>query len=48
MEIVTIICNLVVVLHPAVEIEAKAVMTAITAIIAVFAGLNNPTEKDKF
>lgn len=47
-EIVTIVSNLIVVLHPAIETEAKAVVTALTAIIAVFAGLNNPTDRKSF
>ena len=48
LQVVSIVASLVVTLVPELEGTVESIVYVITTIINVFAGLNNPTSKDKF
>ena len=47
-QLITILATAVVVIVPEIEPQVKAVVAAVTAVYNIFAGLNNPTDKDNF
>ena len=47
-QLATIIAAAIILLAPEIEGTVKIVVGTITAILNVFAGLNNPTDKDNF
>lgn len=47
-QVVSIIGSTIVTLRPEISNEVKTIVLAITAIINLFAGLNNPTDRNNF
>jgi hypothetical protein len=48
LQIVSIVATLIVTIVPEKETIVNAIVYAITTIINIFAGLNNPTDSDNF
>ena len=48
LQIISIICGLIVVLIPQITNEVKAVLGSIIAVYNIFAGMNDPTNKEGF
>lgn len=47
-QVVSIIGSTIVTLRPEISVEVKTVIYCITTIINLFAGLNNPTDRENF
>lgn len=47
-QILIIVLNVAVAFNPTIEASVKIVVTAINAVYSVFAGLNNPSDREGF
>ena len=47
-QILIIVLNVAVAFNPTIEASAKIVVAAINAVYSVFAGLNNPSDREGF
>lgn len=47
-QIISIIATIIVAIHPEINDTIEKIVYSLTTIINVFAGVNNPTSRDKF